>query len=176
MIWLLIWLGIIVFGFRGLFFDDLMKPDTVGGYFFVGLLYALTVGASALVLGGAAVGIGQAFPDHPVEGRHSILVAIRDKDGVEGRFFLGSGVVSNQSYYFYYERLQGGGYRPGKVRADQSVTVYEDARQDAEMVTYDWRITYPIWAWLVCLPDQQGSGHSYDFHVPSGTIKPGYAM
>jgi hypothetical protein len=89
---------------------------------------------------------------------------------------LGAGFISSEPYYFYYESLEDGGLRPGKIQADRSVTVYEEDRTDAELVTFDWKITYPAWAWLICLLNEDSDGHSYAFHVPKGTIKTGYSM
>jgi hypothetical protein len=65
---------------------------------------------------------------------------------------------------------------PGKIQADRSVMVYEEDRMDAELVTFDWKITYPAWSWLICMRDENSTGHSYEFHVPKGTIKIGYSM
>jgi len=159
-----------------MFLDSVMAPHTIGGYFFMGLFYLFIIGFAAFICGGIAYGIGQGFEDHAVEGEHSSLLAIRDKDGIEGRFFLGSGFISSQPYYFYYESLKNGGFRPGKIQADDSVTVFEEDRTDAELVTFDWKIKYPGWAWLISLPDSDGSKQTYAFHVPKGTIKTGYSM
>jgi hypothetical protein len=176
MVWALLWIGVVVFAFQAFFLDPMLKPESLGGYFFVGLFYVFVCGFAGIIAWGIGYGIGQAFGSYPVEGRRSSLLAIRDKDGVEGRFFLGSGFISSQPYYFYYETLPDGGARPGKVSADKGVTVREEDRTDAELVTFDWHIKYPAWAWIVCIQDSSGSGQSYVFHVPRGTIKTGYLM
>lgn len=176
MIWVLIWLGIVVFSFQGMLLDPVMRPDSLGGYFFMGLMYLFVCGLGGAITFGVGWVAGQMFNSQPVEGKHSTLLAIRDKDGVEGRFFLGSGFVTSQPFYFYYEALKDGGARPAKLSADESVTVREEDRTDAELVTFDWTIKYPSWAWLVCLQDSEGSRKSYVFHVPNGTIKTGYSM
>jgi hypothetical protein len=166
----------VVFAFQGFFLDPIMRPESLCGYFFWGLFYLVICGFAGVICGGIAHGSGYIFEGHAVEGQHSKLVAIRDKDGVEGQFYLGSGFISSEPYYFYYESLENGGFRPGKIDADGSVTVYEEDRKDAELVMFDWKITYPAWAWLICLRDEDGGRHSYAFHVPKGTIKTGYSM
>jgi hypothetical protein len=175
MIWFVLWLMVAFFAFQGMFFGY-CSPDSFVEYFFIGLFYLFNCVFSGIVCFGIAYGIGQTFESHKVEGEHSNLVAIRDKDGVEGRFFLGSGFISNQPYYFYYESLKDGGFRPGKIEADDSVTVYEEDRTGAELVTFDSKITYPGWAWLICMRDEDAINSSYVFHVPKGTIKAGYSM
>lgn len=176
MIWLAIFVATLIFAFQGIFLDRIMRPDTLGGYFFSGMLYLFCMACAGGLCLGISYGIGQAFTSSPVEGQHQHLAVIRDKDGVEGRFFLGSGYIENQQYYFYYQNLPDGGLRPGKVVADQGVTVYQEDRKDAELVIFNWKINYPAWAWLVCLPAPEGTGKSFEFHVPKGTVKDGYSM
>lgn len=176
MIWIILWVAIAIFAFQGMFLDPTMAPQSAGEFFFIGLFYIFILCAAALLCGGAGYGIGQLFPSAPVEGEHQILAAIRDKDGVSGQFFLGSGFVESKPYYFYYQNVAGGGLRPGKLDADGSVTVYQEARPDAELVIFNWKVTYPGWAWVVCLPHSESDSQSFDFHVPTGTVKAGYSM
>src|ERR1700722_17570079 len=176
MIWLAIWLGVVVFAFQGAFLDPIMKPDSLGGYFFMSIFYLLICAFVALLCGGAAYGIGELYSSHPVEGEHRQLEVIRDKDGMQGRFFLGSGTIESQPYYFYYQRMEDGGLRPGKLEANHFVTVYEEDRKNAELVVFDWVMSPPWWAWIICAPHSESDGKSYEFHVPKGTVKPGYQM
>jgi hypothetical protein len=130
---------------------------------------------AALAGGGLAALIGAGFASHPEEISKKELVALRDKDGVEGRFFLGSGSVEGAPYYFYYSKLNGGGFKPGKVKVSDGVRVYEDADDGtATLVSYQWDIDLS-WAWLIAIPVNSG-GYSYDFHVPKGTIRTGFTM
>lgn len=133
---------------------------------------------SGFIVGGICTGIafavGTAFDAHAVQQASQELVAIRDKDGFQGRFFLGSGVIKGDQYYFYYARLADGGFKPGKVYAGDGCRVYEQNRKDAMLVTYSWELN-KSWAWLVGLPTATG-GYSYDFYVPKGTIRTGYTM
>lgn len=176
MIWLMLWLGVVVFAFQGMFLDPILAPESIGGYFFAGLFYLFICGAAGGVSGLIAYGIGQLYPTHPVEIERASLVAIRDKDGVSGTFFLGTGYIEGKPYYFYYKKLSSSIFQPGKVEADGSVTVYEEQRTGAELVTFANKIAYPWWAWLVSLPYPSGSTYTYAFHVPQGTIRTGYSM
>lgn len=174
MIWVGFWIATAIFAFQGMFLDRLMRPESAAGYFFTSLFYCLIAAFAAMIWGLIAYGIGALFPNEPIEGKHHKLVALRDKDGVEGTFFLGSGHIQNQPYYFYYERLADGALRPGKLLADEAVRVYEEDRQDAELVRWDWK-TKARWVWLVAIPHDD-EALSWDFHVPKGTVKTGYSM
>lgn len=173
MIWGGLWVAIAGFAFNGMF-TGYMRPTSLTEYFFIGLFYCFMVAFAAMICGLMAYGTGAIFKNVAVEGSHHKLIAIRDKDGVEGAFFLGSGYINSQPYYFYYERLPDGAFRPGKIRADGSVKVYEEDRPDAELVRFDWE-TKARWVWLVAIPHDD-EAVSYDFHVPKGTIKTGYSM
>jgi hypothetical protein len=129
----------------------------------------------AVAAGGAAWVTGFAFDTKAVRVRTAALEVIRDKDGVEGRFFLGSGLIRSDVYYFYYERLSNGALRPGKVYAGSGVRVYEEDRADAKLSVYQWRLVRP-WAWLVALPVGRENDWAYDFFVPKGTVRSGYVM
>jgi hypothetical protein len=172
MIWLLPMPIVIFFIFKNLWFDD--DPGEFLDWFITGLFGCVFSGLAFGLLCGGAILTGLAFSTHPEETSHSTLEAIRDKDGITGTFFLGSGVIKGDQYYFYYERMQDGGFRPGKVYAGSGVRVYEEDRTDAELVTFKWELN-ASWAWLVAFPVNTG-GYSYDFHVPKGTIRTGYTM
>lgn len=153
---------------------DLFAGDW--GFHVMGVILVLLFMAIAVMAGtGLAALIGMAFSSHPVESTRDNLVALRDKDGVEGQFFLGSGMMEGSPYYFYYAKLKGGGFKPGKVKISSGVRVYEDAPDGtAELISYEWERDLG-WAWLIALPSASG-GYSYDFHVPAGTIRTGFTM
>ncbi len=124
---------------------------------------------------GLAALIGSGFSAHPIQISKKTLVALRDKDGIEGRFFLGSGSLEGAPYYFYYSKLDNGGFKPGKVKVSDGVRIYEDAESGtAELISYEWGFDLGL-AWLIAIPSNSG-GYSYDFHVPKGTIRTGFTM
>lgn len=176
MIFLLIWIGVAVFSFQGLFLHRFMRPESPAEWFFQVLFYCFINGFAAIFCLGAAVGISRAFDDHPVDREPVKLAVLRDRDGVDGRFFLGSGTISSVPYYFYYEQLSDGGLRPGKVEIGRGVIVYEKDREDAEMIVSDWIKDFPWWAFIVCLTVTETGDHSYIFNVPTGSVRKGFSL
>jgi hypothetical protein len=172
MIWMLGIPVCMVMIFRSLYNEippnDFM--DWVMQFMMTGLM---TIPCSLPLIGIACV-LGMAFDTHPVQTDDYKLVAIRDKDGITGQFFLGTGMIQSEQYYFYYKTNSDGSVTPDKVRAGQGVRVYEEDRQDAELVVYEWQLNQS-WAWLVAFPVNSG-GWSYKFHVPKGTVRTGFTM
>lgn len=173
MIWFLLGLIGVFFVFKGVLFGD--SPPESGLEWIMMSFEALVM---SLIPMGAAAGlaalIGTQFDTKPVLVQTDTLTTIRDKDGLTGSFFLGTGSIKGDQYYFYYRRLADGGVSPGKVYAGSGVRVYEEERADATLQTYEWKLISD-WAWLVALPVNSG-GYSFDFHVPSGTVKQGFSM
>jgi len=102
-----------------------------------------------------------------------ILIALRDKDGVQGQFFLGTGQIKNEPYYFYYVALPDGGYSPEKMNFDD-VTIYEENRKDAVLLEYSCAFKNK-WAYLVSMPTSDACNKT-EFHVPTGTIRRGFSV
>ena len=150
--------------YRG-FFDHFMAAVMAGIF---SVLFGLFPAA------GIAALIGLAFDTHPAQVSDDRLVALRDKDGMNGQFFLGTGTIEGDQYFFYYRELSDGGFQAGKVKASSGVRVYEEQREDARIVAFRWELNQD-WAWWVSFPVNTG-GYSYVFHVPVGTIRRGYSM
>jgi hypothetical protein len=130
---------------------------------------------SAVVLGalpGGLVGLGLSyllgilFPKKWFEYKHE-LVSLRGSEGTQGRFFLGSGSIGQGEYYFYYEK-SGAGYAPGKIMIDNNVTVYEEEREDGQMVVF---VRHFVWWTQVRLFANWPREWRYEFHIPKGTLK-----
>jgi hypothetical protein len=171
MIWFLLVPVVFVYAFKEFVIDDIYGfLDRFMGFFMALLITVLAAGMSA----GAACLVGLAFATHPVKSSEHVLVALRDKDGVQGTFFLGTGSIKGDTYYFYYYQLSDGGLQADKIYAGDGVRVYEEARQDAKLVTFRWELNEP-WAWVISIPVRDG-GYSYEFYVPTGTIRRGFTM
>ena len=168
----MIWILPVIFVFAYFFYKLVIR----GGYMFaVGIVVTFFFSFIIAALSfGAACLTGFAFTTHAVKYSEHTLVAIRDKDGIRGQFFLGTGSISGDQYYFYYDQLPDGGLRPGKVRASGGVRIYEENRSDAKLIKYIWDFDQP-WAWYVSIPIRDG-GYFYEFYVPNGAIKRGFTM
>lgn len=159
-------------------FRELVIKDRYGGVFdaimgtFVSIILSVVIGG--LPAAGLALFIGSKIHAHPVLSRTDTLVSLHTKDGEQGTFFLGSGTVNGVQYYFFYRKNSDGSFGPGRVYADDAVRVYEEPRTDASMLTYDW-VKDADEENIFSFPVNAG-GHSYDFHVPTGTILRGFSM
>lgn len=173
MIWIIPALVGIFFVFKGVLFGD-FPPHGVFEVMMMAFVACVFSIMPILPCVGMAALVGAFFETQPVEIEHLKLVAIRDKDGVTGQFFLGSGMIQSEQYYFYYKTNSDGSVTPDKVRAGQGVRVYEQDRKDAELVTYEWQLI-KSWAWIVAIPVNSG-GWSYKFYVPKGTVRTGFTM
>ena len=91
------------------------------------------------------------------------LVALINGKGIEGSFFLGSGEIDTEPYYFYYTQESDGGKTLNKIDAGM-VRVYEDDRKDAYIAEV-WFKNKDI------LDDDVDVFLRYAIHVPKGTIK-----
>ena len=173
MLWFIPALFVVVLIFRAMLFGD-MPPESILGWLGFTLFSAVFSLIPLGIAAGCAALTGLAFDTHPEKVSTDHLVAIRDKDGVVGNFFLGSGMIRGDQYYFYYRKNKDGSVTPDKVYAGQGVRVYEEDRADATLDTYEWKLNKP-WAWWVSISVNNG-GWSYKFYVPKGTVRTGYTM
>lgn len=170
MLWYLIVLAVFIAAFREFVFDGDSFLDRVFGF---GMTLVTTF-IAIMICSIPSVLLGFAFDLEPVKRDDRSLVVIRDKDGIEGRFFLGTGMIKSEQHYFYYYKLPDGGVQAGRASAGDGVRVYEENRADAVLSIYDWNFKNGA-AWFVALPFA-GRGHKYEFRVPAGTIRPGFTM
>lgn len=148
------------------------------GFFgFLGsLLVHLLVTAVMFCIGcGIAALIGIYMPKHWEESRID-LASLKDANGIEGSFFLGTGYIGTEQYYMWYEDI-GYGFRPGKVKVDSNCLIVEDSTMQNEgSLTVKTRKmnNKSLSRWLVfdvsLWPDQ------YKFTIPVGSIKKDFKL
>ncbi len=152
-----------------------VAPASFGDWLFCGLLVSAFVMAGGVLASVAAITVGFGFECRPVKTAERQLAAIRDKDVAGGSFFLGTGSIRNDTYYFYYAIENDGALVPGRVNAaGRGVRIYEEGRSDAVLQTFKGEPVSAI-AWLLSLPlclDQR----THSFRVPRGTVRAGYSM
>ena len=99
------------------------------------------------------------------------LVSMSERNFVEGSFagglFISGGYLEGYPYYFYYQKLSDDSYKPGRVRADNSVTIYEEERGNGRLEAYEYRVIPQdeFWTNRVVL------GYKYKFFIPKGSIQ-----
>ena len=118
----------------------------------------------AVMIGMLVIGISPQFEETRIE--EKTLIAFNDRLSAEGVFFLGSGRIKEESYYFFYVKDGDGGARLVKALTKQSV-IYEQDRQDS-LPKIETQIRKPLIRWLYLRFDE--SPVKYKFYVPKGTI------
>ena len=174
MIWILGWLVCVWQIFQYILLDGFNAPSNFLGYVIATLMWGLCSLLAVLPWMGLAAFIGLAFATNAVEESSRKLAALRVKDGVNGHFYLGSGTVKGEQYFFYYVSNGDGSFEPSQVSADSDVKIFEEDRKDAQVIHYRAEFV-KNWPWIVGMPTLQGK-KSVVFRVPTGTIKPGYEM
>lgn len=109
------------------------------------------------------------------------LIALREKDGMVGQFFLGSGYVGSTEYYFWYRKNEDGSVSGGRDQRCPGVRIYEDAAADgAYMQTfkthYKNQFFDSLFWFFIAIDMRDSTGWSSDFHIPLGSIKSGYIL
>lgn len=154
------------------------KPSTFLGWcgvlFFICLVSSLIslvpLGLAALI--GSLPGlVGEKDEEFP-------LISLKEKDGVAGRFyFLGSGCINDQQYYFWYCRNPDGSIFGGKTVRVPGVEIYE-CRDMPRRITFKteyknkWLGKY---LWLIGI-DLRNTEWCERFYIPKGSIKEGYNL
>ena len=103
------------------------------------------------------------------EGDKTKIVALVNGKGTEGAFFLGSGQIDTQLYYFYYVSTPDGGKKLDKVAADNT-TIYEEDRADSYISEILTARTCNVLG-LITDTEQNLATGRYAIHVPKGSIK-----
>jgi hypothetical protein len=132
----------------------------------------------SLVPLGIAAFIGSLPKRHGIESHRFELVALREKDGVNGRFFLATGSLESTEYYFWYRKDKDGSIRGGKTRRASGVRIWQDAQTPCmvEFETKYERKHVEQWLWIVGLDMRDGEDWCPAFHIPPNSIKEGYQL
>jgi hypothetical protein len=140
-------------------------------YFFGGFILAV-FGAVAFVFGLLFASIiGLFVKKQWRKTAEAELVNLRSSDGVSGNFFLGTGSIGTQQYYFFYQKV-GDGCRPGKVEVNDNVTVYEEKRHNGQLKVYTLGFSNDAWRWFAfCWPSER-----YEFRIPEGSLKKNFVL
>lgn len=138
--------------------------------FFVGGVFGLLMGAVVGFMVAMAVTVNAPTPYRLEEVGSYNLASLRSVDGVSGDFFLGSGSVGSDLYYFYFVDQGDQGLVASKVNATGgwlTVRVHEvDGQTGGVLKTYKWvpdRSSPVVWFGVAV----EGPVSVYDFYVPA---------
>ena len=153
-------IGIAILGGTATFFC-FKKQDGYAGFFEFFLPAVVSAGFGAVLF--LLIGTVLAPKERVLEGRYS-LVAFRDGSAVQVTFFLGSGNIGSEGYFFSYVKVSNGGLKRWQTPA-RYATVYEDAGESPVLNIYHLRVA-GNWRYVSLFKNY----YSYDFHVPPGTV------
>lgn len=125
-------------------------------------------------MGGAGVAavVGM-FPEKQlVESGRTELVALKDSQGIEGNFFLGSGQVNSEMFYFFYYSCGNSCSVFGKIPAFNA-RVYEDS--ESPHIKY-FKKVFKNQAWNNFALPSLGDNETSEIHIPKGSIKQGFSL
>lgn len=113
---------------------------------------------------------------HGVKDRAYELVSLREGNGIDGRFYLGSGTIRGRPYYSWY-RKEGEAIVGGVTEREPCVKVYE-AHDMPRMVTYKTAYVNPYsarWHWLIGI-DLRDPQWCAKFFLPKNSIREGFVL
>lgn len=148
-------------------------PPDIGNTISGGVFGVLLGAVASLVV---TVVIGS-FLARPVWVRTNVteLVSLRSDDHqIKGTFFLGSGSIGDNTWYFYYAKV-GGGYQPKKLVADEKVTIFEDNTKNPSLVQFTkcdhGRFNNRLYFYPIFTDE-----YKYEFHIPPGAIRRNFIL
>lgn len=169
------WGDLVHSGFPGF---DADAPRNFLEWCFMVFVWLFGCAPIGLVATGIATFVGGLMPRHSVKSDSYPLIALREKDGSNGNFFLGSGTLNSAEYYFWYRRAKGGEIQGGKTYRSPSVRIYQG---DYAPKMDTWKCEYSIpgcwvWVWLIGIDVRSDITYSPDFYIPEGSIMEGYSL
>lgn len=123
----------------------------------------LIVGAIALLL---LVLISLGLSATPVETGKENIFALKDNSQSSGSFFLGSGTINEEQYFFYIVETEKGKYFK-KAEAKNSFIKEEDGLVQPYMVTYEYRFDSKFARFMY---GEYNGDIEYQFVVPRDTV------
>jgi hypothetical protein len=168
----MIWM--IFFGIMGLIGTYRFMKSNCDGFvsWFFGML-GIIVGVMVMVMVGVIPAlITGNFLEKTWEQTEQIeLLSLRNNDGVSGHFFLGSGSIQSEQYYFFHKK-SGDGYQPGRVKADDNVLVHESEGQGGMAKVYTRKFVNKRHEWYAaCWPSEK-----YEFFIPNGSLQRDFVL
>jgi hypothetical protein len=93
------------------------------------------------------------------------ISALKDNAKTKGSFFLGSGYINSNQYYFYIEETNKG-KKMSKVSVDNAYVKENSTRSYIERYEYQYTSKFAIWMY----GKEPWGAEEYIFHVPKGTV------
>ncbi|MES3004718.1 MAG: hypothetical protein V4690_01240 [Patescibacteria group bacterium] len=167
-------LVVLVFGLIGLVFGTFlgfeaawMPPKDLFDYMPI-MMMAIFVGMFGLGLGAVVAYIVGDFVSHGwSKPEVTNLIHLRGVSRGDGSFFLGTGVIQSNEYYFYYTEVGNGGIRPGKIPVRDNVTLFEGNENKPSIKKYTRKLETAWHDWIALAPHRE----KYEIYIPADTLK-----
>jgi len=131
---------------------------------FTGVLISIAV--TLFILMGSFL-IGQEFEaDEVYDTKKESIVALKDNNNLStGYFFIGSGYIDSDLYYYYFTENKDGGKDFYSVKAEKT-TLYDDEKKETAYIeTKQMRNSNPIINFFFITDRQE-----QEIHIPEGSI------
>ena len=137
----------------------------LGNFFdvFIGLFVSVAI--TLFILMGSLI-IGQAFKaDEIYNTEKESIIALKDNNLPTGDFFVGSGYIDSDLYYYYFTENEDGGKEFHSVKAKE-VTLYDDVKKETAYIeTKEMRNSNPIINFFFITDKQK-----QEIHIPEGSV------
>lgn len=140
-------------------FSDLGDPSDI----FSGVL--ISIGVTFCILACSFL-IGQEFEvDEIYNIEKESIIALKDNNLSTGHFFIGSGYINSDLYYYYFTENEDGGKDFHSIEATET-TLYDDEKKETAYIkTKEMRNSNPIINFFFITNRQE-----QEIHIPEGSI------
>jgi len=107
----------------------------------------------------------------PIEESREKLVTFKDNNNISGSFFLGTGSIEGDLYYYYYKEVGDGRYISGKISSYRCV-INETDEVSPCIVSYKSEFGNKYWK-LFSFPDKHFKS---DIYIPKNSIVRGFKL
>ncbi len=95
------------------------------------------------------------------------IYSLKNVNDIEGTFFLGSGYIDNQEYYYMFQKYEDGGLRRIKLLSRDSILYQGSSSPHIRWQVIHYRLPY----WASIWPNFEGTDDSmYDIYIPSNSV------
>lgn len=165
---------IIIFAIFGILYKFIFDSDDE---LFEKILGVIAVSFVGFLVGGfiwIVIGISAPKIEKIGKTKHKIA-ALKDKESVNGNFFLGSGYIQGSMQFFLYEEIKTNQFVLQRFHPSD-VVIVEDIIKNDPYYLIKYQIPDPKWKWNGWGMKMNARVNGYEIHIPKGTIKHEYNL
>lgn len=96
------------------------------------------------------------------------IYSVSQKDGITGRFSIGSGYINNSPYYFMMRKLENNSYKPIHISTDDINSIIE-SDEEPHLKEYI-KVRSNKWVKNLIFADCISTSIMYDLVIPKNTV------